>query len=59
MQVKKYEEVSNTTQKRMLEKQEERIALLVAEAKKKEESKLKSNKPMEGKANGKQSSKRK
>lgn len=57
MEIKKDQEGVRSPQKRMLEKQEERIALLVAEAQKKETKITK--KPMEGKANGKQSSKRK
>ena len=52
MKVKDIVEGENITQKRMFEKQNERIAQLVAEAKEKES---KSTKPMEGKANGKSS----
>jgi hypothetical protein len=55
--IKKYDEGDVVTpQQRMMKQQEERIAALIAKAKKTE---IKINKPMEGKSNGKPRTKRK
>ena len=55
MIVEKFKEGMSSSQKNMLAKQEEQIALLVSEALKQEKT---NKKPMEGKANGKSSSRK-